>query len=152
MQCLEHVANPLGWLNDVAECLTPGGRLNLTLPDARRTFDHARRLTSAADMVEAHELRLTRPSFRQVFDHIANVAPLDEQPSHSPDCLFSALSVARVAVAGEYVDVHCHVWTHDSFLECWSMIEALGICALRLDKSWPPIASANEFSLSFRKP
>jgi hypothetical protein len=148
-QVLEHVANPIGWLNEVSACLKPGARINLTLPEMTRTFDHYRRLSTAADMIEAHERNYTRPHFRQVFDHIANVAVPPAEPDHSVKALQQALGVGRIADAGEYVDVHCYVWTHDSFRECWEVIEKIDLCRARLDQSWPAVALANEFMLSF---
>jgi hypothetical protein len=49
----------------------------------------------------------------------------------------------------EYIDAHCHVWTYESFLECWRVIEALEILPLKLAGSWEPITGANEFIVSF---
>jgi hypothetical protein len=149
LQVLEHVGDPIGWLNEVASCLLPGGRINVTLPEMTRTFDYRRRLTNASDLIEAFEHRYSRPRLRQVFDHIANVAIAPAEPDQSEAALRQALAVARIAEDGQYVDVHCHVWTHDSFLDCWRIIERVGLCRARLDRSWPAVASSNEFTLSF---
>lgn len=149
-QVMEHVANPIGWLNLLADCLAPGGRVNLSIPDMRKTFDYKRRLTSASDMLDAYERELAQPDFRQVFDHIANMAHPPADVDHSPSRLHEALAVGRLA-GKQYVDVHCHVWTHDSFLECWDVIDKLDACKLKLDKSWAPVFSHQEFILSFRK-
>jgi hypothetical protein len=147
-QTMEHVADPIGWLNGIADCLKPGGRINLSLPDMRRTFDHQRRLSTASDMLDAYERRIAKPDFRQVFDHIANVAQPPGLADRSPDVLRQALSVARLAV-GQYIDVHCYVWTHESFLDCWDMIEKIGCCKAKLDRSWAPVSTHQEFIVSF---
>ena len=149
LQVMEHVGDPIGWLNEISACLLPSGRINLTLPEMTRTFDYRRRLTTAADLVEAFEGHWRWPRLRQVFDHISNVAPPPTTPDHSAAALQRALQVARIAEAGEYVDVHCHVWTHESFLETWQIIERLELCRAKLDRSWPAIAGSNEFTLSF---
>jgi hypothetical protein len=149
LQVMEHIGDPIGWLNEISACLLPGGRINLTLPEMTRTFDYQRRLTTAADLVEAFERQWRWPRLRHVFDHISNVAHRPETADHSAAALQQALRVARIADAGEYVDVHCHVWTHESFLETWQIIDRLELCRARLDRSWPAAAGSNEFTLSF---
>ncbi len=44
--CLEHVANPLAALHEWRRIVRPGGFLILVLPDPRRSFDHARPVTT----------------------------------------------------------------------------------------------------------
>lgn len=148
-QVIEHIADPIGWLNDLAECLVPGGRINLSIPDKRYTFDHCRSLSTVSDVVDAHRRKLLLPSFRQVFDHILHVA----MPGSVPDFLnlANAYEVAKLAEAGTYVDVHCHVWTKDSFVDCWHIIKRLGLSPLKMDQAWDPIVGANEFIVSFVK-
>ena len=49
---LEHFANPVKALYEWKRVLRPGGALVLVLPDYRRTFDHRRTPTPAADMMQ----------------------------------------------------------------------------------------------------
>jgi hypothetical protein len=149
LQVMEHVGDPIGWLNEISACLQPGGRINLTLPEMTRTFDYRRRLTTAADLVEAFERHWRWPRLRHVFDHISNVAHPPARADQTAGALQQALRVARIAEAGEYVDVHCHVWTYESFLETWQIIERLELCCAKLERSWPAFAGSNEFTLSF---
>ena len=149
---IEHVADPIGWLGEIAAVLRPGGRINLAVPERTRTFDYRRTPSTAAAMVEAHRRGLRRPSFAQVFDHVAGVAPLG---GPAPDERAAAVAAYRRAqeaeAAGEYVDVHCHVWDHDSFLACWRVIDALGLVPLRLAGSAPASGVWNEFTVAFER-
>ena len=61
------------------------------------------------------------------------------------------LMVAKTAQEGNYIDVHVHVWTFESFLNCWRVVDALGLCRLKLDKAWEPCGSSNEFIISMVK-
>ena len=147
---IEHVADPLGWLGAIADVLAPGGRINLAIPEKTRTFDHRRALTQPAQLLDAWSRRLARPAFGQIFDHIAYACAVD---APAPPPLFQqALAVASVVErSGEYADVHCHVWTCQSFLDCWGVIAELGILPLALDASWPALPGANEFIVSLVK-
>jgi SAM-dependent methyltransferase len=49
---LEHSANPLKCLAEWTRVLKPGGALLLVLPDARRTFDHRRPVTSFSHLLD----------------------------------------------------------------------------------------------------
>lgn len=147
---VEHVADPLGWLGAIAEVLVPGGRINLAVPEKTRTFDHRRALTQPAQLLDAWSRRLVRPAFGQIFDHVAYACAIDTA-APSP-ALRQAFEVARlVERSGEYADVHCHVWTHQSFLDCWDVVAELGVLPLRLDASWPALPGANEFIVSLAK-
>lgn len=147
---IEHVANPVGWLIEIAEVLKPGGRLNLAVPEKTRTFDHLRTPSTAAAMLEAYKRNLTRPSFAQIFDHIANVIPLGTQQLDQSGAAKEAFKAAnRIEASGEYADAHCHVWTWESFKECWSVIDAIGIVPLTLVTLTPPFSNWNEFIVSF---
>jgi hypothetical protein len=148
-QVIEHIADPIGWLNDLGDCLETAGRINLSIPDSRFTFDHCRRPSSAADMIDAHMKGLKYPNFRQVLDHILYAAPLGTCPSFAN--AQNAYDVAILSEQGTYVDAHCHVWTFNSFVECWSIISRIGLSALTLDQAWEPIEGANEFIVSFLK-
>ncbi len=147
---IEHVPNPIGWLGEIAAVLRPGGRINLAVPERTRTFDHRRALSTPAAIVEAHHRKLRQPSFGQIFDHIIGVSPLGGPAADPASVAAEAYRVARDAeLRGVYLDVHCHVWTHDSFVQCWSVIDALNLLPLRLDRSDPASGVWNEFTASF---
>ncbi len=142
---IEHIADPITWLGELASLLRPGGRINLAIPERSRTFDRNRALSTPAQVIDAYHRKLTRPSFGQVFDHIAFVTP-DGSPPPGLTMVQEAYGVARAVEAeGVYADVHCHVWTLDSFRECWAVIQHLGLLPLRLAEGFGPTASGNEF-------
>ena len=61
---LEHVPDMVGWLDEIAAVLRPGGRVSLAMPDRRFTFDVRRRDSDVSEIVEAHLLGLRRPAVR----------------------------------------------------------------------------------------
>jgi SAM-dependent methyltransferase len=149
-QVIEHVADPIGWLAEIASVLAPGGRLNLAIPDKRRTFDRERPLSTAGELLEDHARRLQRPTIRHVIDHRIATTPLGNLPA-GPDEFYRRIHRRALEwdAAERYTDVHCHVWTYESFIECWRVIEAIGLLPLTLDQAWEPIDGANEFIVSF---
>lgn len=150
---IEHVGDPIGWLAEIATVIEPGGRINLAIPEKTLTFDHARRVTTLAELLEDHHRGLKRPCFRHIFDHIVGVSPIGtppENPSSRAEAVKRAYIVAeRFEQQGLYADVHAHVWTHDSWRETWSAIETLGLAPLRVDKAFEPLPETAMFVVSF---
>jgi SAM-dependent methyltransferase len=124
---LEHVPDLIGWLQEIAEVLRPGGRLCLVIPDRRFTFDVRRRPSDVAEMVEAHLLHLRRPALRATFDHFSRHIEVDTgalwrgqqaYPQGSPINLLQGLEAARKAAqTGEYIDTHCWVFSDAEFVD-----------------------------------
>jgi SAM-dependent methyltransferase len=141
---IEHVPDPLRWLDDIHSVLRPGGIVALAVPDHRRCFDALRSPTVAADIVAAHLTGSTTPTARQVYDHYAgavawhgHIAWTEEPdfaelvPVHSED---EALARARAVVAtGEYDDVHCWVFTPRSFTTVFEAQQRRGLMRFEID-------------------
>lgn len=149
---IEHIGDPIGWLAQIASVLEPAGRLNLAIPQPPMTFDHRRRLTTPAELLDDHVRGLQRPNYRQIFDHLACAAPLGA-PVADREARYETIRRAHgVAQAAErdglYLDVHCHVWTPDSWLECWEAIEALKLAPLRVDHMFEPLPETAMFVVS----
>jgi SAM-dependent methyltransferase len=53
---LEHISNPVRALKEWVRVIRPGGAIVVVLPDYRHTFDHRRKPTSVAHMLEDFEL------------------------------------------------------------------------------------------------
>ena len=154
---MEHVGNPIGWLKSISDVMKSGGIIALVLPEHARSFDYRRAFTRPSDLIEAYLLDLTRPNMRQVFDHVAFASPffLRDQnlPLYDADKLKDALISAKNSAAdGAYFDVHCNVWDVQHFLECWDVIDKLGLLPLKLRSQHEPYSPHyDEFIVTFRK-
>jgi SAM-dependent methyltransferase len=121
---VEHIADPVSWLQEIAKLVPAGGGLFLAVPDRRYTFDYLRPVSTAVDLLRAHEEDLERPSRWQVLESIFYHRPVrapdfwdggyQEKLRKSRFSLDEA--VARSARADdEYLDVHCHVFSFETF-------------------------------------
>jgi hypothetical protein len=131
----EHIADFIGWLDQLADVLDDGGCVSLVLPHSERTFDARRRLSTFGDLVAAHIMRLSRPNPYQVLGHMLGVSEywgIDLKRPENLAELINAINVAKEANSGAYIDIHCHVFTPASFSECYSTIEQCGLVKLRL--------------------
>ena len=111
---LEHIANPVRWLNMIA-CLTrPGGYLFIALPEKRAGFDRFRDETSLAhiladyliegrDLVAEHSLETYLYYDRQYIGQERSI-----EVSLAPEKL-------RDALGAHHPGVHCHVFGGASF-------------------------------------
>ena len=170
---LEHVPDLISWLHEVRSILSPEGRLNLALPDRRFTFDYLRRESGLADALNAYLLKPRTPTPLAILDDILNTTPVDNvkawseaiAPQRVPGRSVYALAAARDAIAtGAYHDVHCWVFTCDSFLTLMADIaeqEMLPFCCagfhptaryeIEFFVSLRPCADAAEAAASFRR-
>lgn len=156
VQVMEHVADPIGWLQSLAEVLRPGGILALALPERSLCFDYRRETTRPSDLIEAYLLKLDRPNIRQVFDHFAFASPILRRaqglPPYDATTLGDALALARtVAEQGTYADVHCNVFTVEAFRQCWDVIDRMDLLPLDLAALHEPYPDGDEFIVSFRR-
>ena len=123
---IEHVPDLIAWLDDVRSVLADDGVLSLAIPDHRRCFDALRTPTVAADVVQAHLDQAIVPSPRHVFDHYSSAVlwrgligwgeepPFDELVHVHGEAEAMERATAA-ATTGEYIDVHCWVFTPESF-------------------------------------
>ncbi len=71
---IEHIPNPIGWFQQVAEILRPGGIISLVVPDKRFCFDARRDVTrclalsSQTEFIDVHCSTFTPESFVDLFD------------------------------------------------------------------------------------
>lgn len=98
---LEHCVNPLHTLENFLRVLKLGGRLYISLPDKRFTFDYQRQITPWAHVLE--DYRTGREvEDRAVYEEFRDLV--------EPD-----LDVEK-AIASRH-DIHHHVWTQVEILE-----------------------------------
>jgi len=160
---LEHLANPIGWLQDVAKVLTAGGLVSLVIPDKRYCFDVNRAETRPQDWVDWYLRDLRAPSYGQLFDFFAHVTTIDGMVDTAalwagtidydgvrrpdvPDADIAAYaSCLHYRETGAYMDVHAGVYTPGSLL---ALIE-LGIKLELLDLEVAFFAPTRRDSLEF---
>jgi SAM-dependent methyltransferase len=120
---IEHVPDLVGWLRDLESILKVGGILALAIPDKRYTFDLFRRETTLW-MVEQAVSR-PRPDPETILDFFANLVTVDTarlwagndaaDQAHKTYSAEDCVNVLSRYSAGEYIDVHCWVFTPASF-------------------------------------
>jgi SAM-dependent methyltransferase len=147
---IEHVPDMIGWLQEVSSVLRPGGVLNLAIPFRDGTFDRKRHTTPIASLIANHIEKRTRPTAAQIFDHIAFVAPLGVE--EEPHVHAALLTARKVEQSNEYLDVHCNVFTPESFLRNIQLLQDVGLTSFSVRKLFPPDApGAYEFIVSLEK-
>jgi SAM-dependent methyltransferase len=163
---IEHIPDPIDWMEDIGRILRPGGILSLIIPDKRYCFDINRTLTETSDLVDAYLRRLRQPSFRQVYDfesraildmvdtvavwsRTADYSAVVRQDVADPDV--AALDrCRRMQTSDEFVDVHCHVFTPDSFIGLFEKLARLRLIHYEVAAFVPTEANTLEFYVSLR--
>jgi hypothetical protein len=156
---IEHAPNLLGWLRQIGEVLRPGGRLLLVVPDRRFMYDIKRTESTLSDVLAADILDLTRPDVRQVVDAVWNGANVDLAAAWagvpSPESSESRMSVdaltglcKSVVDRGDYVDVHCWVFTPTSFAQLMKEASELGLVEMGCEFFVDTVEAEFEFCVS----
>jgi len=158
---IEHVPDLVGWLCEAAAVLNTGGILALAVPDKRLTFDYLRGESTTSEVIGAYLDRPRRPSARQVFAHFSLAVELDVavawsapipanslRPIHTTD---AALDWARKAANGDYVDVHCWVFTPTSFVARIRELVDTGLLDFSIAELTPTATNELEFYVSLEK-
>jgi SAM-dependent methyltransferase len=164
---IEHIPDPITWLSDIASVLRPSGILSLVVPDKRFTFDMNRRTTEIGDLVDAYLRRLRNPSFKQAYDFISKeitetvdlVAVWAGTKDYAgvvrsdvPDPDVAALQLCRtIQSSDQYVDVHCSVFTPESFLNLHEKLARLGLIEFEVAHFVPTEFNQLEFHISLRR-
>jgi SAM-dependent methyltransferase len=135
---IEHVPDLITWLTELSEVLKPGGEVRLAVPDRRFTFDYLRRETTLVDILNAHLIRARIPLPVAILDYCLNTATVSNiqawehcldpsrlKPLHTVD---GAMRLARDSLEkGNYVDVHCWVFTPQSFADLFASAGESGL-------------------------
>lgn len=156
---VEHIPNPIGWLQQIAAILTDGGLISLIIPDKRYCFDAKRTLTVPAQWVDAYLRSIDQPTFQQIFDHESNylgeVDAADLWDGRDP-LLLRRLDVEdpnRFAYerclgqrdANEFIDVHCSTFIPESFIGLVQASAELDLLPLRIRSFYPTEPGSFEF-------
>lgn len=159
---IEHIPNPIGWLNQMVEILRPGGVVSLIIPDHRYCFDARRDPTTLAAVIDAHLRQLEQPSYEQIFDHEYNYLGeagiielwdgLDAKAMRRtdvPDAARYAYDRCLDARDREqFVDVHCTTFTPATFQDIFDEVRRLDLLPFRVERRYDTVRPSLEFYVS----
>ncbi|PFG12750.1 glycosyltransferase [Bacillus sp. es.036] len=159
---IEHVPDVIGWLDEMNEILNVGGHICLAIPDKRYTFDYQRQLTTVAELIDSYLNKLRRPSPRQIIDFYANAIKIDTYDAWNGNIVVekcerfgseeTGLKLAQTSMnEGIYVDVHCSVFTFNSFFKVLETLFLLDLLNFRVAMAYGPEIYSNEFIVVLEK-
>ena len=159
---IEHVPQLILFFQDVSTALRDGGKLLLTIPDARFSFDHCRTPTSFAELYDIYK-RGDGISAARVLDSILCVdmsSNIEDQPDlltnylHVPNghgTANVAIQAYNAAIEGEKFDVHFGVFSPATFLlNTYYMTEA-GLFPYEVSEYYVPDGFSIEFHATLTK-
>lgn len=156
---LEHLPNPIRFLNEAALITREGGCLLLSIPDRRFTFDVNRADTDFVEWFRRYEQDQRSPDRYDLIRHFLYKAEFNRamydggvtaDRKHRTRTWMEACSLAKRHENG-YADVHVSVFTVESFLALWSDLESAGLVRWKLVEVEEPLEGDNEFRVAFRK-
>jgi predicted SAM-dependent methyltransferase len=139
---LEHLINPIRFLEQCFQVLKLGGLLYLGLPDKRRIFDRYRRRTPLSDLIVRYETGETEVSAERVAEYLNQVEwPAEQIRPDNPEHRALIEWHARRSI-------HVNVWMLDDIIE---LLQHLG---RHRDMPWAlydGMVGGGEFLLLLRK-
>ena len=151
---IEHVPDLITWLAEIRDVLVPEGQLRLAVPDRRYTFDFYRGETRLADVVNAWFMKARKPLPHAILDFCLEFTEvdvvrawrgevIDQKPVHTLDSALSIAADARDRCG--YHDVHCWVFTPDSFVRLMGRLAELGLIPFACRAFFEPELNTLEF-------
>ena len=147
---LEHVTNPIGYIEELSRLLKPGsGIMILVVPDKRWTPDVARPTTTVEHLLSDYYEGCRYPSIEHIMEFAKHWVPELKAKSESSASDFYQWACTNHRSGG--ADVHCHVWTDEEFFEQFDwlirggLLNGLSIAAKQMTPS-----GYNEFTLALR--
>lgn len=156
---IEHIPDPIAWLAELSDLLTPSGYIFLAIPDRRYTLDYLRRESSPIDLMRSFKSNARLPDVYAVADfyfYKRNINGRDvwRNPAHvskelgelSPTLPEAFAKAERSLASGsEHVNIHCNVFSYPTFAELWKGISQTGLLHLDLDTIADVQRDGNEF-------
>jgi SAM-dependent methyltransferase len=154
---IEHIPNPIKFLQGCSQILATDGYLSLAIPDHRCCFDYFLPVTTVADWLEAYIEHRDQPTPKQVFlrgmvraEATINGKPASSFPLFTPaqdihvmdTTLSDALNLWKITVASRqssYIDAHCWFFTPASFQLIMLELQELALCDLYVSNHGCPV-------------
>jgi SAM-dependent methyltransferase len=108
---LEHMADPIGLLDEIHRVLKPGGIALILLPDMRRTFDRSRPVTSLEHLVAEHEAGVTEVDDAHIIEFIEHTE-VGWRPTAEGQ---TEAELAELYDWHRQRSIHVHCWAEDDF-------------------------------------
>jgi SAM-dependent methyltransferase len=165
---IEHMPDPIRFLEECAKVLTPGGVIRLAVPDKRGCFDHFRPSSDISEWIQAYRERRERPTVYQVFREecyrtevttrdgrpitwrLAEVPAHDAEPAERSLDLYRAWFAPGGTEPTTYIDTHCWAFTPESFELLVRDTMAFGL--VPLDVASVSATRGHEFFVDLRRP
>jgi SAM-dependent methyltransferase len=161
---LEHIPDPIRFLQGCEKALKPQGFLSMAVPDKRCCFDYYRPLSMTGDLLEAYFEKRERPSRAQIFQVEAldcrfrdkgvegfsfdlGADPALIEPFQHLKGSFDNWQASFSAADVTYRDSHCWAMTPSSFELIAREIQFLGLTKLGIESVTGP--HGNEFYIRF---
>lgn len=141
---IEHIPNPILFLQSCSRLLKPTGILSLVIPDKRFCFDYFMPVTTTGMWIDAWCQNRSKPTSGQIFDHFANASKRADQiawrndKKGGADSFVHSIEMAKQlweaasSATEEYIDVHCWRFTPASFRLILSDLNYLGLLNLAI--------------------
>lgn len=110
---IEHIPNPIGYIEDLQKLLKPGGIILIACPDKRRTPDASRPSTTIEHLINDYYNDCTYPSL----EHILECAKAwsEELNQKSVESAKAYYQWGCENFESGLADAHCHVWSDQEF-------------------------------------
>ncbi|MDC1427930.1 class I SAM-dependent methyltransferase [Rhodospirillaceae bacterium] len=125
---VEHIPDPIFWLQGLLAVLKPNGVIFLVVPDKRFTFDYKRPVTTFGTLLDSFFSKRRIPSISSVYDHYSsalNISAHDIWSGSLNEAELIPLATSEIAWNSankvheekKYYDVHVSIFTPWSFFQ-----------------------------------
>lgn len=155
---LEHIPNPISYLLDISNILSPGGKVCMLIPDKEFTFDHYRENSSFADWFDVYTRGEKISTPRLVIDHLAEHVDentpanfwnkkVNKYPAPYVEGCLEIYSKFVEDFENNYFNGHYWVFTDRSFLKILENLFKFNLIPFKLVDFYPTAYNDNTFGV-----